>query len=412
METFNVTQFRKLFPDVLNDFIYLDSACITIPCIMVIDRANYFLNNFPVCDRSVNFGSSMVESSIGKTRSEFGKYINCEFPSEEIVFTLNTTMAINTVLFGFDFKKGDKILTTNMEHNSVEVPLKILEKKGVIILRIDGTNDLDEKEVEKILFQNPDTKMFVASMVDNIFGIVRNIKPIIRLCHSIGVKVLIDGAQALAKTQIDVQDLGMDWMCFSFHKAFGMTGVGILYGKKWSLLKLVKPLIYGGGSIIPEKKNITLCPDIKRYEAGTLNNTNIIASSEAIELLKNLDWYGAKKHIQNLHSIINDGIQKIDGVELLYNKMNPYGKNNITGIANFVFTDEKIGSHEIAIILDEIARLSVRSGLHCNSHFYNHVYKTKHPEKGSMRISLCYYNTENEMNVLMDTISNIIKDFD
>ncbi|HLD10595.1 MAG TPA: aminotransferase class V-fold PLP-dependent enzyme [Candidatus Nanoarchaeia archaeon] len=360
--------------------IYLDSACMSLKPRQVVDKINEYYNNYPTCGgRSSYKLAKEVVDSVEETRRLVKKFINARY-EEEIIFNRNTTEGINLIAKNFD-----NVLITDREHNSNLIPWK---NKIIVNSKKDFTFDFEDyqKKIKGI-------KLVSFVWTSNLDGYTLPVREIIKIAHENNSLVLLDAAQEVPHKEVDVKKLGVDFLAFSGHKMLGPTGVGILYGKK-DLLQNLKPLILGGGTVYDSTYNSYKLEGLpKKFEAGLQDYAGIIGFSEAIKYLgKYIN--DLKVHERNLVKYLYDNLD-IERVGVDNFELN-------SGIFNFNL--KGMDSHEVAIMLDSINNICVRSGAHCVHSWFN-----QHNIKGSVRASMYLYNNLEDMEELVKTVNNIKK---
>ena len=394
----NVTKIRSLFPILNqkvngNNLVYFDNAATTQKPSAVIDiLEDYYKNNNSNVHRGVHYLSGVATDKFEETREAVQKYINAQHV-HEIIFTKGTTDSINLVASCFrpSLRRGDEIIISELEHHSNIVPWQLCcEQSGaklkVIPLKENG--ELDINEFEALLSSK--TKLVAVSHVSNSLGTINPIKKIINLSHAVGAKVFIDGAQAAAHISLDVMNLNVDFYCFSAHKLYGPTGVGVLYGKEKELNQL--PPYQGGGEMIQEvsfSKTTYACLPHK-FEAGTPNIAGVIAFKKSLEFVSDIGLNNIAKHEDSLLDYATSEILKIDGVKI-------YGESNMkTGIISFNICN--IHHYDIGVLLDKMG-IAIRTGHHCTQPIMK-----KFNIPGTARISLAVYNTKKEIDICISAI--------
>ena len=394
----NVTKIRSLFPILNqkvngNNLVYFDNAATTQKPSAVIDiLEDYYKNNNSNVHRGVHYLSGVATDKFEETREAVQKYINAQHV-HEVIFTKGTTDSINLVASCFrpSLRRGDEIIISELEHHSNIVPWQLCcEQSGaklkVIPLKENG--ELDINEFEALLSSK--TKLVAVSHVSNSLGTINPIKKIINLSHSVGAKVFIDGAQAAAHISLDVMNLNVDFYCFSAHKLYGPTGVGVLYGKEKELNQL--PPYQGGGEMIQEvsfSKTTYACLPHK-FEAGTPNIAGVIAFKKSLEFVSDIGLNNIAKHEDSLLDYATSEILKIDGVKI-------YGESNMkTGIISFNICN--IHHYDIGVLLDKMG-IAIRTGHHCTQPIMK-----KFNIPGTARISLAVYNTKKEIDICISAI--------
>ncbi len=401
----NVNEIRKDFPlfqKMINgkSIIYFDNACTTQKPKQVIDVIMEYYSEYTGCaGRSIHKLATKTTEKFEKAREKVAKFIKAK--PEEIIWTRNTTEAINLISRSFKFEKGDKVLTTNLEHSSGIIPWLHLSKKGVIDLDFvfcneEGIFDIEDFK-EKI---DKKTKLISIVFGSNVTGTKVDLKEIIKIAHDNDVLVLADGAQTVPRIPIDVKKLDVDFLAFSAHKMCGPTGIGCLYGKL-ELLKELSPFILGGETIkdtFLDKKSFEIEDVPHRFEAGIQNYAGVIGFGAAIDYLSSIGMKNIEKQERELAKVLMEGLLEIHNLELV----GPKDWENRNALA--AFNIRGMQPHEIAIFLDE-KNICVRSGMHCTHAFHKYIGF----DKGSVRASLYFYNTEEEVKIFIEELNNIAK---
>ncbi|MBQ0731531.1 MAG: SufS family cysteine desulfurase, partial [Oleispira antarctica] len=301
--------------------VYLDNGATTQKPQVVIDAlANYYRTTNSNVHRGAHTLSDQATQMFEDARITMQKFLNAE-KSEEIIWTRGTTESINLVAQTWvrsNLKVGDEIIISGMEHHSNIVPWQMVcEQTGAVLKVIPVLDDgsLDYDGYLKLL--NDKTKFVAVVHVSNALGTLNPVEDIIREAHKVGAKTLIDGAQAVAHWDIDVQALDCDFYAFSGHKLFGPTGLGVLYGKE-ALLNAMPPYQGGGEMILHvsfEKTTYNVLP--YKFEAGTPNIAGAIAMAAAIDYLNSLDRVALAKHEDALLARANELAAQADGIRLI-----------------------------------------------------------------------------------------------
>lgn len=317
------------------------------------------------------------------------------------VFTRNTTEAINMVAAGLDWRPGDRIVTTVMEHHSNLLPWLRLRQRGVevVVLQPNSEGIFDMEAFSEAV--TVDTKLVAISHVSNALGTVQPIHEISALCKERGAYFLVDGAQSVPHFPINVQDMGCDFLCFSGHKMLGPTGTGAL----WMKDAVISPFMVGGGTVDDvdiedaTSEGYILTEGYKRYEAGTPHISGAIGLAKAVKYLENLGMDNIFRHEQKLSERLLTGLAGIDNVSIY----GPQDTKNRIGVVSF--TIDRIHPHEAAYLLDERAAILVRSGDHCCIPLMKYLGL----ENGTVRASLYLYNTLEEVDLLIEIIEEIVR---
>jgi len=300
----------------------------------------------------------------------------------------------------FDFKAGDVVLTSDREHNSNLLPWQFLAKrKGIkheiVFSAQDMTFDLGEFE-RKV--KNIGDKLKLVSMVhtSNLDGYTIPIKEVIEIAHDAGALVMVDGAQSVPHKKVDVRKLGADFLAFSGHKMMGPTGIGVLYAK-YELLEKLQPFLVGGDTVKDSTYDscVILNPP-EKFEAGLQNYASAIGLAAAVEYLEKIGRASVEAHEARLNEIITAGIKDIKGLSII----GPPDPKLRGGIISFNI--DGMFPHDIAIMLDDIANIMVRSGAHCVHSWFN-----AHAIRGSARASLYLYNTREEAETFIEKLKEI-----
>ncbi|MDG2173072.1 MAG: cysteine desulfurase [Flavobacteriaceae bacterium] len=395
---FNIASIRNDFP-ILNlkvngkQLVYLDNAATTQTPKVVIDSiVSYYSKLNANIHRGAHYLSQKATEAYEDARKKFQKHLNAQ-SSNEIIFTSGTTHSINLVANGFInlLNSGDEIIVSHLEHHSNIVPWQMLCEKTGAIMRVIPMNEKGElifSEYEKLLSNK--TKVVFVNHVSNALGTINPIKEIISKAHEFGAAVLIDGAQALPHFKIDVIDLDVDFYVGSAHKIYGPTGVGILYGKEKWLNKI--PPYQGGGEMIDEVtfEKTTYAKLPNKFEAGTPNIAGVIASAVALDYINKIGLEKIEKREAELLDYATKKLLEIDEIKI-------YGdSSNKTSVISF-----NIGSihpYDIGSIIDNEG-IAVRTGHHCAQPIMDYFNIS-----GTIRISMSFYNTIEEIDSLINSI--------
>ena len=379
------------FPMLKKNIIYFDNAATTLKPYRVIDKIKEYYEEYSANSHRGDYNISFrVDDEIDKTRELVKEFINAR-KKEEIIFTKNTTDSINIIVFGFFLeylKDGDEVILSSSEHASNILPWMILStRKNIKIVFVDSKNEkLDLNDLKSKITNN--TKVISLAQITNVSGDKRDIKKVCEIAHKNNILVVVDAAQSAPHIKIDVQDLDADFLAFSAHKMCGPTGVGVLYGK-YELLKKMLPFTYGGGmNLNYNEKVLELNPIPYRFESGTPNIAGIIGFSEAINFLNEYGIENIEKKEKFLRSYLIKELEKIPHIKI-YNK-------NCEGSIVIINIDGVL-SGDLGLYLNT-KRICTRSGKHCA--------KMGDNKEDTVRISLYFYNTEEEIDYLV----NVLKD--
>lgn len=381
--------------------IYFDNACQTLRPKQVTEAVTEYYDSYPACaGRSVHKLATEVSLKCDEVRTRAADFIGAESPLE-IAFMKNTTEGCNTVILGSNLKKGDEIVTTDYEHNSVHVPvLRATELFGVkhkiVKSAPDGTFDLEafEKAMTK--------KVALVSMclTSNVTGYTLPAREVVEIAHSYGAKVLFDAAQFAPSRKLDVRALGVDYLAASAHKMCGPSGVGMFYCRAESSERL-RPIMYGGHGVTDTRyDSYELLPAPERFETGLQNYSGIVGTGAALEYLSDIGMGEIQAHEVSLNKKMTKSLADIKGVRIL----KPHDPNLRSGI--FSFNIEGLSAHDIAMIMDNSKNIMLRSGMHC-CHPYFHARGLD----GCARASVYIYNTPEEVEVFTNTVKELTASF-
>ena len=328
-------------------------------------------------------------------RDKIKNYINAKH-SSEIIFTSGTTASLNDIVLGYfkyKLKNGDEVVISESEHASNILPWFALEKElGIVIkyVNLSDKNEVTIDNLEKIITNK--TKVVSLAHVTNVIGDVRDIKRISKLCHDNGILLVVDAAQSIAHVKVDVQDMDIDFMAFSSHKMYGPTGIGVLYGK-FPLLQEIVPRNYGGdmNAMFTRDGYMELKDLPSRLEAGTPNIEGVIGLSSAIDYINSIGIDKISKYEHELRDYLISRLKELDFITL-YNE-----KNYSTTVA---FNIKGVFSQDTAIYLDKY-NICVRAGNHCAK-----ILKDVFNVANTCRISLSFYNTKEEIDLLINVLKN------
>ena len=400
----DVETIRKQFP-VLHqqvngrDLVYFDNAATNQKPKVVIDAlVDYYTNYNANIHRGIHTLAEKATKAYEATRGLAKEFINAK-SEQEIIFVRGVSEAINLVAatYGKAFiKEGDEIVISGLEHHSNIVPWQIVcqEKKAILkVINITDSGELDLKHYKSLLSDK--TRLVAVNHASNSLGTINPIKQIIDLAHAHNAVILIDGAQAGAHLDIDVQALGCDFYCLSSHKMYGPTGTGILYGKQ-SLLELMPPY-QGGGEMI---KDVTFAKttynDLPyKFEAGTPNIADVIAFGRAIEFINSLGKENIAAYERELLEYAKEKVGALPGVRLIGT-----AKEKVSVLS---FTVEGIHPFDIGQMLDARG-IAVRTGHHCTQPLMD-----RFKIEGTVRASFAVYNTKKEIDQLVEGLERVIK---
>ena len=386
---------REDFNILSKNIVYFDNGATSLKPKCIADSIADYYNNYSANAHRGDYDLSLeVDSKYEETRTLVKEFINAK-KNKEIIFTSGATDSLNKIIFGY-FKnylnKDDEVLITKSEHASNVLPWFELQDdikikvKYIPLINLEVTLDNVKNSI------TDKTKVISIAHITNVVGDIRPIKEIIDYAHSKNILVIIDGAQSVAHTKIDVQDLDVDFLAFSAHKMLGPTGVGVLYGKE-ELLNNIKPIIFGGGMNSSFQFDGTRIyselPSL--LEAGTPNIAGVIGFGEAIKYLNNIGMNNISKYEKDLKKYAVNKLKEVKDIII-------YNENSESGIITFNIKD--IFAQDLAIYLNKY-NICVRAGNHCAK-----ILKDDLGIKNTCRISLYFYNTKDEIDYLVKVLNN------
>ncbi len=405
-EKFDVARVRQDFPILSQKIhgkplVYFDNGATSQKPQCVIDAIDrYYRAENSNIHRGVHHLSERATAAYEAARGKLRGFINAG-SDREIIFVRGATEAINLVAqsYGRTFlKAGDEIIVSAMEHHSNIVPWQMLcEQVGakLRVIPINHDGEIVMEEYQRLLSDR--TKFVSVTHVSNALGTVVPVKEIIAQAHGRGVPVLLDGAQAVPHLKIDVQELDCDFYAFSGHKMFGPTGVGVLYGRAELLEKM--PPYQGGGDMISlvtfEKTHYNVLP--YKFEAGTPNIADGIALGAAVDYLRALDWPAVVAHEDELLRYATEALGEIPALRIIGTAKEK------AGVVSFVF--DQVHAHDVGTILDQEG-VAVRAGHHCAMPVMQ-----RFGVPATVRASFAFYNSIEEIDVLVRAIARVLKVF-
>ena len=402
MANFNIHKVRSDFPvlsqKVYNKpLVYLDNGATSQKPIQVIETVNKYHSELnSSIHRGVHFLSDQVTNAYEKARETVKTFINAE-KSSEIIFTSGTTMSINLLAFSFGEKyvrQDDEIIISEMEHHANIVPWQMLCERRNAKLKVIPFDDLGLLQIDALPGMiNNKTKLIAVTHISNTLGTVNPIKEIIRIAHASGIPVLIDAAQSVQHTAIDVQDLGCDFLVFSGHKVYGPTGTGVFYGKEKYLEAL--PPYQGGGDMVDvvtfEKTTYNVIPF--KFEAGTTNYIGAIGLAAALDYISSLGIESVSAYESEL---LHYAMQQLDTL----GEITIYGRTPEKA-SILCFLINGVHMADAGMIFDKMG-VAVRIGSHCAQPVWQH-----YGIDGTLRVSLSLYNTKEEIDYLCKAVQQV-----
>ncbi|MEQ8713001.1 MAG: cysteine desulfurase [Cyclobacteriaceae bacterium] len=378
--------------------VYLDNAATSQKPDTVLEAlTHYYKKDNSNIHRGIHTLAERATTAFEDTRKLVASFINAA-ETEEVIFTRGTTESINLVASSFGRKflhEGDEVIISAMEHHSNIVPWQMICAERGAELKVIPVSDKGEllmDEFEKLLSEK--TKLVAVVHASNTLGTINPVREVVKLAHSVGAKVLIDGAQASPHLELDVQKLNCDFYALSAHKMYGPTGTGILYGKR-PVLESMPPYMGGGEMIKDVSFSGTTYNDIPyKFEAGTPNIGDVVAFAKAIEFVQELGKATIAEHEMDLLHYGNTQLSEVDGFI-------PVGTaDNKVSVISFMI--EGIHHFDLGMMLDAKG-IAVRTGHHCTQPLMDFF-----GIDGTARASFAVYNTKEEIDILVDGLKGIV----
>lgn len=403
----DIQQIRNMFPSLSRkvygkNLVYFDNAATSQRVQTVLDEWNRISSESNAnIHRAVHRLADEATQAYEGARDAVKEYLNAAV-REEIIFTSGTTAAVNLVAFCYGeafVKEGDEVIVTEAEHHSNIVPWQMMcRRKGAVlkVLPVDDSGHLMIEKLEELITER--TKIMAVTHISNVLGLINPVKEIIDKCHSMGVPVLVDGAQGAVHCKVDVQEMDCDFYVFSGHKLYAATGTGVLYGKKKWLDAM--PPYMGGGEMVGTVsfKETTYAPLPMKFEAGTQNFASIATLKPALEFINLLNDNELVKYNDKIKDYLLDYFNNDPRIRL-------YGVPRGTSeekIPLFSFSVQGVHHEDLALILDKMG-IAVRSGQMCAEPVMDRFGVT-----GMLRASLAPYNTMEEAEYFVKCLNKAI----
>lgn len=400
----SITEIRKDFPILHTQvngkpLVYLDNAATSQKPIQVIDAlSNYYKTMNSNIHRSAHHLAAQATEAYEQTRETVRSFLNAN-STKEINFVRGCTEAVNLVAYTWgraNITEGDEILVSALEHHSNLVPWMMLAKEkkaNLLIIPIDAHGQIDVHAYQKQLNQR--TKLVAVNHTSNSLGTINPIKDMIEKAHLFGAKVFIDGAQATPHGPVDVQALDCDFFCFSGHKTYAPTGIGVLYGKA-HLMEEMTPFLNGGEMIKEVDYDSVTFNDLPyKFEAGTPNIADTIALGTALDYMKTVGYDVIR---QQERFLLHDATEKLSSIAGL----------RIIGTAKekspvISFLLGNAHAYDVGVLLDKMG-IAIRTGHHCCQPLMKSM-----GIDGTCRASFAFYNTVEEVDILVDGLLRVQK---
>ena len=398
----DVNSVRGDFPTVRKgQGIYLDSACQSLRPDSVIRAITEYYEEYPACGgRSVHSMATRVSIAVDETREALARFFGTKDP-DCYIFTKNCTEGLNTAAYGLGLGRGDAVVTTDMEHNSNHVPwLRLAETVGIERRYSKSGHDgrFDLEAFHKCM----DRKVKVVSVQQssNVTGCTVPVKAVAEIAHDYGAIVVVDGAQSAPHIPVNMEDLDADIYCMSIHKMLGPSGMGVMYGKR-EVLESLRPLSLGGGTVgLTTYDSVNLAPIPDRFEAGLDDYAGIVGTKAAIEYLSRIGMDEVERWDSMLMERMCSDLEDVRGLHMV-GPEEPSLRGSV-----FSFNIDGLGAHDIGMMLDSMAGVMIRSGMHCAHPFY-----VSRGIDGSARASTYIYNTVEEVDIFANAVRHIAETF-
>jgi len=402
----SLKKYRKDFPVLKrkeDKIIYLDNAASSLKPKQVIEAIDRYYKECPAnVHRGIHRLSMDASVAYEEAHEKVAKFVNCK--KEEAILTANSTDSINQImymLYNSDyFHSGDEIITTVYEHHANLVPWQFLAKKLGLKLKFVEIKDDYTFDMNDFLNKlSNKTKLVTIAHASNTIGTIAPIEEITKAAHDKGSLVAIDGSQSAPHMKIDFRKNNFDFFSFTAHKMLGPTGVGCLIAKE-ELLERLEPVRFGGdmvSKVTYEKAEWNSLP--YKFEAGTPNISGAFGLSAAIDYLENIGMEDIQKSDKKLLKYALNKIAEVDGLKLY----NPCATDKQVPI--LLFDIKGINPVAVSMLLDDIAGIATRSGMHCAQPIVSRL-----NSQGLTRVSFYFYNTKEEIDILMETLKKISKE--
>lgn len=392
----NVDRIRKDFPFLKRKvngkpIVYFDNAASTQkPVQMVAAVKDFYENHYANVTRGISSVSKEATDMFEQSRAKVAKFIKAG--DKEVIFTSGSTGSSNIIAYSLadELAKGDKVVTTMMEHHSIFVPWKVLAKKRGLrfeTVRLDGY-DID---IEDFKQKARGAKVVAFTHASNALGTINNVRELSKIAHDNGAEVIVDGAQSTPHMPVDVKGMGADFFFFSAHKMLGPMGVGVLYASE-SRLQELDPVLYGGGMVTDVSDDVSFVDYPGKFEAGTPNVSGAVGLGAAVDYLSRMGMKNVWKREEKLGEMLWESLET--------KNVERYG-NVRNRVALLSFNIKGFGAHDVAAVLDDEG-VEVRSGHHCCLPLMNAM-----AVNGTVRASLYIYNTEEEIERFAGIVSEL-----
>jgi len=378
--------------------IYFDNACTTLKPRQVIEAERHYYEEVSCCaGRSAHHLGKKTGELFEAAREKVARFVNAK--PECVVWTKNTTEALNLVVRSFDYSTRKKVVTTALEHHSLLLPIIEQQRRGVLKMErldVDGKGAISEKSIAEEI--DKETALVCVHHTTNTTGTRAPLEKIIKVAHENGAAVLVDGAQGVPHCAIDFRKLDADFLCFSGHKMLGPTGIGCLVGKSEALERLDSFIVGGETVDSVQMDSVKFKKAPKRFEGGIQNYAGAIGMGAACDYLSRIGMKNVEEHEKKLSAKLLSAISAAGGE--IYGDSDP---KNRCALASFNL--KGVHHHQVALMCDSLSKIALRSGVFCaqpaaEKMGFGH---------GAVRASLYVYNNEAEIGKFAETLSKIAK---
>ena len=378
--------------------IYFDSACTSLKPRAVIDaEAAYYAEMSACAGRSAHSLARKTGEKFEASRERIAAFVNAK--PEELVFTKNTTEALNLVIRSVNCSSRNKIITTPLEHHSLLLPIMEQQRRGIVTMGMLGVKQdgsIDESSFSAI---DKSTALVAIHHTTNTTGMRAPLEKIVKAAHDAGALVLIDGAQGVPHARVDFKKLGADFLAFSGHKMCGPTGIGCLVGKREAFEKL-DTFIVGGETVeTVSLKEVKWKAAPKRFEGGVQNYAGAMGLAAACDYLAKIGMPNIEEHEKKMAKKLIDAINATPNATI-------YGSKTAPRSALVSFSLNGVKPHQVALMADSLSKIALRSGVFCAQPGMDALGA---PKEGAVRASLYLYNTEEEVRIFEETMGKIAK---
>jgi len=396
----DVQAVRAAFP-VLNNsgVIYFDSACTSLKPRPVIDAERSYDEEYSACaGRSHHPLADRTEAKFEAARARIARFVNAR--PDEVVFTKNTTEALNLVVRSLDYSSRKAIVTTALEHHSLLLPILEQQRRGgarVEMLGVSAAGEIDASSVDRLIDRN--TALVAIHHTSNTTGMRAPLDAIVTRAREQGALVLVDAAQGVPHSRVDFRKLGVDFLAFSGHKMCGPTGIGCLVGRR-KAFETLDTFIVGGGTVeTVTLQKVQWKASPIRFEAGIQNYAGAFGLAAACDYLSALGMEQIERHERELAGALVEAIQAVPGATL-YGTPDPARR-----CAVVTFNLKGIPAHQVALMCHPLAKIALRSGVFCAQP----AMELLGAPEGAVRASLYFYNTTAEIQTFRDTLQKIAR---